>query len=347
MSDAVETSRSSTRQKKAGKRASDKRKVGISQARTALGQPDAGTLQALAEAAVRHLSVDSIQALSGSSAALNIGRLELNDTGVDHVVVEGLSTQISCGSAVLHNVRAILELNFTAHWSYDLKWLGADNGIKVLGSKANTIELHDIQLPMLQDFRFEIPEVEVNDVEIGIEPLTEIALGGSKLEGLRLADTDAPSDGFSLAGIDLGDLQVTGLDIPGTRTGSMSIDNFKPNDPLTLPAVTLGPISIPGIEIDDIGSDGAVSVMGAELEPIEAPVFKIGNLFKIKLVVDPILNLQIGELVLSELKASAQIDAVTARDIHSTINIDGLSMQELVLEDAQMASAILREPAHS
>ncbi len=209
-----------------------KKQAGKSQARTALGQPDADTMRALAEAAVRHLSVDRILARCGSSAAMEIARLELNGTSVDNVIVEGLSTEIRCGSAVLHEVRAILELNFTAHWSYDLKWLGSDSGIKVLGSKANTIELHDIRLPMLQDFRFEIPEVELDDVEINIDPLTDIALGGSELEGLQLSDTDAPSEGFSLAGIDLGDLQVTGLKVPGTRTGSMSVDNFKPFWPM-------------------------------------------------------------------------------------------------------------------
>ncbi len=314
-----------------------------SQTRTALGQPDADTLQALAEATVRHLSVDRILARCGSSAAMEIARLELNDTSVDNVIVEGLTTEVRCGSAVLHDVRAILELNFTAHWNYDLKWLGSDSGIKVLGSKANTIELHDIRLPMLQDFRFEIPEVELDDVDIDIDPLIDIALGGGELEGLQLADTDAPSEGFSLAGIDLGDLQITGLEVPGTRTGSMSVDNFKPTEPLTLPGVKLGPISIPGIEIDDVGSDGAVSIMGAELESIEAPVFKIGNLFKIKLVVDPVLHLQIGELVLSDLQASAHIESVSARNIRSSINIDGLSMEELVLQDARMNSAILKQ----
>lgn len=278
---------------------------------------------------------------------MEIARLELNDTSVDNVIVEGLSTEVRCGSAVLHDVRAILELNFTAHWSYDLKWLGSDSGIKVLGSKANTIELHDIRLPMLQDFHFEIPEVELDDVDIGIGPLTDIALGGSELEGLRLTDTDAPSEGFALAGIDLGNLQISALEIPGTRTGSMSVDNFRPTEPLILPEVKLGPIHIPGIEIDDVGSDGAVSIMGAELEPIVAPVFKIGNLFKIKLVVDPVLHLQIGELVLSELEASARIESVAARSIHSRINIDGLSMEELVLQDAQVNSATLKQTAQA
>ncbi len=88
--------------KTTGEKQSDK-----SQARTALGQPDADSLPALAEAAVRHLSVDKILARCGSSAAMEIARLELNDTSVDNVIVERLSTEVRCGSAALHEVRTI------------------------------------------------------------------------------------------------------------------------------------------------------------------------------------------------------------------------------------------------
>lgn len=320
---------------------SKKRTVVKKKTRTSLGSPPPQVIQELANATLRNLSVDEILAACGSSSSLDIARIELADTSVDNVVVKGLATQVNCGAAVLHDVRAILELNFTAHWNYDLKWLGNDSGIKVLGSKANTIELHDINLPMLQDFRFEIPEVEIEDVEAAIDPLLDLKLGGSELEGLRVAMTAAPADGFKVSGIDLGNLDVTNLQVPKTRTESVSVESFKPVDSVALPGINLGPISVPAIEIDDVASDGAVSVMGAELEPIEAPVFKIGDLFKVKLVVDPILHLQIGSLVLSDLEASAEIETVSARDINTTVTVQGFSMEGLVLEDAQVGNVAL------
>ena len=149
---------------------SKKRTVVKKKTRTSLGSPPPQVIQELANATLRNLSVDEILAACGSSSSLDIARIELADTSVNNVVVKGLATQVNCGAAVLHDVRAILELNFTAHWNYDLKWLGSDSGIKVLGSKANTIELHDINLPMLQDFRFEIPEVEIEDCLLYTSP---------------------------------------------------------------------------------------------------------------------------------------------------------------------------------
>lgn len=296
-------------------------------------KPNEQTLQFLANAVRRNLRVDQLLGASGGSASLDIAKIELSDSGADHVQISQLTTRVECGSAVLKDVRAIIELKFTAHWSYDLKWLGSDSGIKELGQKANTVSLHDIELPMLEDFVFEVPEVEVRDVEVSIDPLQDLQLGGSELEGLRASRTDAPAQGFTLSDLDLGQLRINGVEIPATLTESVEIDAFKPREPLNLPSLSLGPIAIPAIDIDDVQSRGAVSVMGAELESISAPVFKLGDLFRIKLVVDPILHLQIGNVVLSDLKASADIESVELRDIESRVAVSGVSMQDLALEE--------------
>ena len=130
---------------------------------------------------------------------MEIACLELNDTRVDNVIVEGLSSEVRCGSAVLHDVRAILELNFTVHWSYVLKWLRSESGIKALGSKANAIELYDIRLPMLQDFRFEIPEAEL-EASARIQSVSamsirsSININGLSMEELVLQDAQMNSD---------------------------------------------------------------------------------------------------------------------------------------------------------
>ena len=78
--------------------AADDTQATRSQARTALGLPDEETLQALAEAAVRHLSVDKVMARCGSSAAMKIARLELNDTSVDNVIVAACPQRLSANA---------------------------------------------------------------------------------------------------------------------------------------------------------------------------------------------------------------------------------------------------------
>lgn len=318
------------------KNSSSRKKTAYRKKRTLLGNADAATEAALAAAVRKNLNIEELVALCGSSASLDIARIELADTSADHVQIENLAMQVQCGSAMLHDVRAIIELNFTAHWEYDLKWLGSDSGVKPLGEKASTIELHDIALPMLEDFAFEIPAVEVEDVEVNIEPLTDLTLGGSEFEGLRVTRTDAPKDGFSVSNIDLGDLEITGIKVPATSSERVEIDRFSPMQAIKLPSVDLGPVTVPAISIDDVQSDGAVSVLGAQLESIAAPIFKIGDVFKIKLVVDPVLHLQIGSVVLSELEASASIETVSIRDIETEVSVSGVAMEELQLQEAEV-----------
>jgi len=296
-------------------------------------------------AVLRHVDIERIDIGTGTTGALDIARITLDDATVREVVLAGVSTRVSCGSAVLHDVRAILELDFTAHWSYDLKWLGGDEGVKTLGSKATRIELHDIRLPMLQDFVFEIPETTIEEVEAELEPIENLSLGGSRLAGVRVESTRLPTEGFALHGLDVGRLDVTGATVPGSGTRRVGIDEFEPAAPLTLPGVTLGGIEIPAIGIPDTSSAGAVSILGAALEAIEAPVFKIGDLFRIKLVVEPVLHLQIGELALAELEASAAVASVTAHDIGVSASVAGVSVDELDLRDIAVSRVEVRVPA--
>ncbi|MBX2886079.1 MAG: hypothetical protein KTR32_39350 [Granulosicoccus sp.] len=306
-----------------------------------LGEPDAATIDALTAAVQKNLKIDEILALRGGSQSLDIGKIELDNSSAEQVTVEELSMRVHCGSACLKDVRAIIELSFTAHWEYDLKWLGSDSGVKALGKKANTVSLHDIALPMLEDFVFDVPVVDIEDIEVTVDPIQDLKLGGSELEGLRVSQTDAPTGGLSITNLDLGELEITGVKIPGTHSQTVTIDRFRPNDRLNLPAVSLGPITVPAIEIDDVQSDGAVSVMGAELQGISAPVFKIGDLFKIKIVVDPVLHLQFGSVVLSDLEASARMNAVSINNIESDVNVEAVSMQDLELQDVNMNRAEL------
>ena len=305
--------------------------------RAALGRPDEATLQRLMAAALRHVDVERLGVGSGTAGALSIGRITLEEASAGRVVLAGLSTRVRCGSAVLHDVRAILELGFTAHWRYDLKWLGSDSGVKALGSKANRVELHDIRLPMLQDFVFEIPEAVAEDVEATLEPIENLELGGSRLADVRAEGTRLPTDGFALDGLDLGTLEITAVTVPGATTRRLGIGELEPEGPLQLPGLDVRGIEVPALGIADVSSAGAVSLVGAALEPIEAPLFKLGELFAVRLVVEPVLHLQIGELVLSELEASAAIESAGVRDLAASVAIGDVAVDELALADIALS----------
>lgn len=297
-----------------------------------LPELDPALLEQLASTAVRHLQIDRVATAAGRAGSVAVDRIDLGDATVDRVTIKDFTASLHCGSALLRNVRAILELHFKVRWSYDLKWFGSDSGMKTLGSKAKPIPLHDLRIPMLQDIAFEVPEAEVEDIEATVQPITQVALDGASFEDLAIDDTRLPSDGFGVTGLEVGSLEVESFSAPAADSGRVTIARFQPDAPLQLPDVEIRGISLPEVEVPDAGSAEAVSLMDIEPEEFEAPAFKIGDLFKATFVATPVLHLQIGELVLSELTAMASVGAVQVRGVQAPVSAQGIKLSDVKLD---------------
>jgi len=308
----------------------------------ALGAPqlDPALLEELVAGVVRSLRVNRIAAASGQAGSIRLDRVEIGDASVGAVKIRGLSTRINCGAALLKNVRAILEIHFEVRWSYDLKWFGSDSGIKTLGSKAKPIPLHDIRIPMLQDIAVDVPEATVTDLEADVQDVTGVALGGGRFENLEIDDTRLPSAGFTLSGMNFASAEIESFGVPSADSKRLTIGNFSPDQPVALPDVEIRGVDIPEVAVPEVTSDGAVSIMDIDPEDFEAPMFKIGDLFKAVFVARPILHLQIGELVLTELTASARVDALRLEGTQAPVAVHGIELGALNL-DQLTANGIL------
>ena len=225
----------------------------------------------------RRITVERIATAGGRAGSVHVDRIEVGEASIDSVTIEDLAAHLQCGAALLRNVRAILELHFEVRWSYDLKWLGSDNGVKTLGSKEKPIPLHDIRIPMLRDIAFDIPSAEVSDVSATVLPVTNVALGGASFEGLAIDDTRLPSDGFQLSGMDFASLEIEILRAPAADSRQLTIARFAPDEPLRLPDIGLGAIQLPEVDVPDVASPEPVTLMDIQPETFEAPVFKIGD----------------------------------------------------------------------
>ncbi|WP_428354860.1 hypothetical protein [Methyloprofundus sp.] len=296
-------------------------------------QLDTSLLASLTSAVLRRVNIARLASASGSAASTDIDNVTFDGVKVDKVNIKDLTTKIKCGAAILHDVRVILELHYTVNWSYDLKWMGSDSGTKVLGSEAKPIPLHDIKLPMLQDIELNIPEATVEDLEADIQPVQNINLGGVAFAQLAVNNTNLPSDGFSISGMDFKSFELESFGVPASDSEEVTIGQFSPDQPVDLPTISVNGIDVPFVGIDDVTSEGAVSIMDIQPEEFRAPVFKIGNFFKVYFITTPILHLQIGELVLSELEASASIGSVSVEGASAEIEAKGIKLGGLVLDE--------------
>ncbi len=305
----------------------------MADAQTTSAAATTASLDAVAAAVLHHVTVDQIAVAAGSAGSVNIDRVALGDATVDKVVIEDLSAEVECGAALLRDVRMIMEMHFKVRWAYDLGWFGSDSGIKTLGSKAKGIELHDIGLPSLQDIAIKVPEASIEDVEADIQPISNLDLGAAEFEGLAIDDTRLPSDGFGLSGMGIGSVEIGSFGAPASDSRQLTLNRFEPSEPLQLPSLEVKNIEVPSVEVPDAGSDGPVSINDIELEEFEAPMFKIGKVFKANFLVIPILHLQIGELVLSELTANAAIGCARVEGVQAPVSVEGLRLGDLALRD--------------
>ncbi|WP_210526897.1 hypothetical protein [Rubellimicrobium arenae] len=292
---------------------------------------DPQLVQQLQAALRRRITVDSIAVAGGRSASVHVGRIEVGEASIENVTIEHFSSRVTCGSALLRNVRAILELHFEARWAYDLKWFGSDQGVKRLGSKAKTIPLHEIRIPVLRDIEVEVPTVEVSDITASVLPVTDVALGAAGFTGLAIERTRLPSSGFQVSGVGFASFEISHLGLPDADSAQLTIDSFRPEAPLRLPDIAIGNIDIPEVAIPDVGSPEPVTLLDIQTETFEAPVFKIGEFFKVHFVVEPVLHLQIGELVLSELRANASIGALRIKELSTPVSLQGVRLGDLTL----------------
>jgi len=294
---------------------------------------DVAPSDVIAAAVLHHVTIDQIAVAAGRAGQLSIDRVALGDATVEKVVIEDLGAELECGAALLRDVRMILELHFKVRWAYDLGWFGADSGIKTLGSKAKGIELHDIGLPSLQDIAINVPEATIEDIEAELDPIADLDLGGGGFDGLSIDQTRLPTDGFGLAGMGVGSVEVGSFGAPASDSQQLRLDRFTPDGPIRLPNLKVRNIEVPEIEVPDAGSEGPVSVNDIELEEFEAPMFKIGKVFKANFLAIPILHLQIGELVLSELTAKASIGCARVDGVQAPVSVEGLRLGDLSLQD--------------
>lgn len=298
----------------------------------ALRPLDPRLLQQLETAVRRRINVDRITAAAGRAASVDIDRIEVGEATIETVTIEHFSARVRCGAALLRNVRAIIEMHFEVRWSYDLKGFGSDQGVKALGSKAKTIPLHDIRIPVIRDIELEVPTVDVAGASASVQPVTNVALGAAGFSGLAVEETRLPSSGFQVSGLGFGSFEIARFAAPDADSARLSIARFAPEAPLRLPDVAVGNIVIPEVSIPDVGSPEPVTLMDIQTETFEAPVFKIGDIFKAIFVATPVLHLQIGELVLSELHADASIGSVRVEGLSTPVSVEGVRLGGLTLD---------------
>lgn len=279
----------------------------------------------------RKVNIAKIDADSGAVGAIDIGKVELGDTTVDKLTLQNTSATLSSGRALMSNVRVNLELQFTLDWWIDIG-IYDRSGSENMGSLNFNVNVGDIRVPSLEEIDLNIPTVTVNDLQASMSPITNLPLDGATFKNAVVQDTAAPSAGFSLSGMSVGDFSLSSAQLPATTSRQATIQQFAPEGEVVLPNAQLGPIQMPSTSINNVSSNNIMIDAVANRRGLS------GNfgVFGVTIWVRPIAHTNIGSMVLQDAALSAVVNSADIQNARLNVQVRDVKMTDLDLQNIKV-----------
>ncbi len=174
-------------------------------------------LATIAEADIQRASVTTISVGEVGIGPIQIGQLVLTDLNLD----------VAAAGAQLRNFRITITHAITLEWHLhiDLPLLPPidEGGTVDLGQPSFSVNLGDVDIPGLQDFRIAIATLTADNVAASSTPDTNLQLGGASAEQIRARNITLPAQGFSIAGAVIDALDAEGIGIPAATVDGVTI----------------------------------------------------------------------------------------------------------------------------
>lgn len=283
----------------------------------------------LALKALRAIDISQVLVASGGIGALRVADLKLGEATIDRLVVEGVSASVHAGSALLENVRILLELRLSVDWWYDI-WVWDDSGTQGLGSLSFAIGIGNVAVPSLHDINLAVPQATVDGAALTVAPVTNLDLGGATFRELKIEDTKLPASGFGLSGLQLGAVSIASLGAPDATARSLAIGELAPAAPIRLPAIEVANVRVPSARIPDVTSQAAVNIDDAQAtrRGVSLDLGVLGFTFWVA----PVVDIHIGTLRLHDVALSAGVDRLRVEGIALPVTVHGVTAGGLQLQ---------------
>ncbi len=295
---------------------------------TATRDRDSGSSDAAAEVTarligplMRRVDVAQILARSGVAGSVGVDQVRLGEATIDRVHIQGLHATLDAGNSRLEQVRVLLRLVIRVR--VRVLWVSLDRSAEF----SFPFTIGTVTIPRLDNIAVSVSDATVTGTHVEVQPVNALDLGAARFSDLNIEGTLLPAVGFGLGGLDLGNVTLRDFAVPGTYTERLSIGTFAPDRPLRLPTTVISGIALPHVAVPQVSSSGAIEVPDITPQNL-APDVSLGP---IRITVQPIMNMHIGRLTISDIDASSSIDRVALENISAPVSISGLHLGELEL----------------
>lgn len=272
-------------------------------------------------ASVATLSVGSVDVREVAVGPLEVGRLVLDSVHVD----------LSTGTATFRDLRVTVDLELQLDWRVTIKIPLAGSfswdGTVKMGSHSLTVRLGDVKVPGLQSADLVLPTTTVEQVRAVVGPLRDLRLGPLVAERLRLQGIAAPVPDFSLTGLGVGRIGLTGLGVPAATAAGATVERLHGQ------ALPLGQLTIPDLRVPEASAgritSGAVDAFGTS-NPIR--FVADAGVLTLTLRAVPGARVRVRELVLDNLRTGLAIGALELHDVVLPYELLGLTLSDLGID---------------
>jgi hypothetical protein len=270
------------------------------------------------DASVATLSVGQVDVRQVVVGPMEVGRLVLNDLHVD----------LSTGAASFRDVRVTIVLDLRLDWRVTIKIPLAGsfswNGTVKMGSHSFTVGLGDITVPGLQSSSLDLPSSTVDRLQAVVAPLHDLHLGQLVAEQLRLHGVTAPVPDFTLTGLGLGRIGLTGLGVPAAASAVATIDRVRGGE------LPIGQVTIPDLRVPEV-SAGRITSASIDASGTSNPVRFVADagVLTLTLHTTPGARIRARELRLDNLRTGVAIGAVELHDVVLPYELLGLTLSDI------------------
>jgi len=284
----------------------------------------------------KQINVAQILAKSGQVGQVSVGEIKVGDVVIDAVKLNNTTADLKSGSAFLQDVAMTIELRFGLHWWFDIG-IYSDSGDENLGSLWFGMNVGNVAVPSLDNIHMNIPTVTVSNVSAQVSPIQNLNLGAAGFDKLAVTDTTLPAAGFTLSGMALGSLNLSGLGVPEVKSAKASIDAFAPKQTVVLPGAHLANLDVPATSIPDVQS----GAFGLDAQASSRSFSLDFGIFGFTFTVTPVVHMHIGAMTLHGLSLSAHVGQAAVENVHLPVEVRSILLKTLQLTDVSIDNVSL------
>jgi hypothetical protein len=265
-----------------------------------------------------------------SVGTVSVGQVGIGPIKIGQLVVTDFALSAAGDGAFLRNFVVTVTYTMRLDWHLHIDFPGHpidEAGSEDLDSPSFAVGFGDIRLPGIENFKLDIASLSADNVAATASPITNLKLGAAVAEQIQARNLRLPAQGFSIAGLGIGALNVGGFGVPAASLDALTIGRVH-GDAFPLGQMALANLALPGAAVADIVSQG-VDVT-ATPKP-KAFHLDLGCL-DLTLKVNPVAEAHIDQLVIRNLTAGASIGKIELHNVVAPYELLNLTLAQVGID---------------